>query len=153
MSVNLSNNLDTLFNKMESIVSTKTVVGTPIHLDGVIIVPLVEVSFGVGAGMSDSRDDKGKEGGGAGLGGHITPSAVLVVIDGNVQLVSVKNEDSVKKLIDLVPGILSKLNLSAIFGKKNKADKKEAENVVEFEETKVYVTPDEANCPNDAETV
>jgi uncharacterized spore protein YtfJ len=153
MSVNLSNNLDTLFNKMESVISTKTVVGTPIHLEGVIIVPLVEVKFGVGAGMSDSRDEKGTEGGGAGLGGSITPSAVLVIIDGNVQLVSVKNEDSVKKLIDLVPGILSKLNLGSIFSKKSKADKKGADDRVEFEETTVYVTPEEANRPDEAETV
>ena len=149
MSVNLSNNLDTLFNKMESIISTRTVVGQPIHLDGVIIVPLIEVAFGVGAGVSDARDEKGSENGGAGLGGKITPTAVLVVIDGTVQLVSVKNEDSIKKLIDLVPGILSKFNLGAVFSK-NKSDKKEnqKDEKVKFEETEVVLTPAESSdCP------
>ncbi|MDR1914361.1 MAG: sporulation protein, partial [Clostridiales bacterium] len=89
MSANLSSNLDTLFGKMEGFISTKTVVGTPIYLEGVIIVPLVDVVFGVGAGVSDSKDEKGSDGGGGGLGGKISPTAVLVIVDGTVQMVSV----------------------------------------------------------------
>jgi uncharacterized spore protein YtfJ len=125
---------------MENFISTKTVVGEPIHIAGVIIVPLVDVSFGLGAGVTDGKDgkeDKDKEysGGGGGLGGKITPTAVLVIIDGTVQMVSVKNEDSVKKLIDLAPGIISKLNLGSLFNKKKDGEKKQAK--VEFEETRV----------------
>jgi len=133
----LSGSLDVLFSKMENFISTKTVVGEPIHIGGVIIVPLVDVSFGVGAGVGDGKSEKNGErnyGGGA-LGGKITPAAVLVINDGAVQLVSVKNEDSVKKLIDLVPGILSKLNLSSFFTKKTNTEKKHGK--IEFEETKV----------------
>ncbi|MDR2648108.1 MAG: sporulation protein [Clostridiales bacterium] len=139
MSGGLSGNLDVLFNKMENFISTKTVVGEPIHIAGVIIVPFVDVSFGVGVGASSGNDDKNKEngggGGGGGLGGKITPTAVLVVIDGAVQMISVKNEDSVKKLIDLAPGIVSKLNLGSLFSKKKDCEKKQSK--VEFEETRV----------------
>ena len=142
MSLGLSGNLDVLFGKMENFISTKTVVGEPIHISGIIIVPLVDVTFGVGAGVTDGKDSK--ESGGGGLGGKITPAAVLVIHDGTVQLVSVKNEDSVKKLIDLVPGILSKLNLSSLFDKKKNSEKNEKKhNKVEFEETKVTKTPTE----------
>jgi len=143
MSSELNGSLDALFGRMENFISTKSVVGEPIHIGGVIIVPLVDVTFGVGAGVGDGKDDKNNEHsfGGGGLGGKITPAAVLVVIDGAVQLVSVKNEDSVKKLIDLVPGIVTKLNLGSIFSKKKDAEKNKTK--IEFEETRVTPEPEE----------
>ena len=151
MSSELSGSLEALFGKMESFISTKTVVGEPIHIGGIIIVPLVDVTFGVGAGVGDGKDEKssGRNYGGGGLGGKITPAAVLVINDGTVQLVSVKNEDSVKKMIDLVPGIVSKLNLGSFFTKKKSAEKNSSK--VEFEETKVSEEPDEPEEP--AETI
>ncbi|MCL2617230.1 MAG: GerW family sporulation protein, partial [Defluviitaleaceae bacterium] len=113
MANNFNSNIEALFGKLESFVSTKTVVGDAINLNGVTLLPLVEVSFGAGAGAADSDKDKDKnEIGAGGVGGRITPSAVIVITaDGNVQLVNVKNQDSLNKLIDLFPGILSKFNL------------------------------------------
>lgn len=131
MSTSLNSNLEALFGKMEKFVSTKTVVGEPVHIDNVILVPLVDVSFGMGAGASQKQEEKnGGENAMGGLGAHITPSAVLVIVDGNVQLVNVKNTDSVNKLIDMVPGILSKLNLGKFFNK-NKDESQTPQ--VEFE--------------------
>ena len=122
---NLNTNLEALFSKMEGFVSTKTVIGEPININNVIILPLVEVTFGVGAGSTDQNEDKnGKETGAGGLGAKITPSAVLVIQDGNVQLVNIKNPSSVDKLIDMVPGIISKTKLDSLFSKKNSDDKK-----------------------------
>jgi len=123
MSTALSNNLEALFGKMEDFVSTKTVVGEPVNIGGVIIVPLVDVSFGMAAGASAGVEDekKKKDSSAGGLGAKITPSAVLVIMNETVQLVNVKNQDSVNKLIDMVPGVLSKLNLGA-FLKKNDGD-------------------------------
>ena len=107
----ISESIEVLFNKMENFISTKTVVGEPITYGDVIIVPLVNVSFGVGAGAADSRAEKnGKSSSGGGLGAKITPSAVLVINKGNVQMVSASDNNSVNKLIDMVPGIVSKFN-------------------------------------------
>lgn len=123
---NLNTNLEALFSKMEGFVSTKTVIGEPININNVIILPLVEVTFGVGAGSTDQNEDKnGKETGAGGLGAKITPSAVLVIQDGNVQLVNIKNPSSVDRLIDMVPGIISKTKLDSFFSKKNSDDKKD----------------------------
>ncbi len=74
-----------------------------------------EGSIGAGAGGSNGDSEKNGKGGGAGggLGAKITPSAVLVINNGDVQLVNVKNQDSVNKLIDMVPAILSKFNLKS----------------------------------------
>lgn len=115
--------LETLFSKMENFISTKTVVGEPVSIGDVIIVPLVDVAFGVGAGSADKKGDKNAdEKGAGGLGAKISPSAVLVIQNGTVQLVNVKNQNSVNKLIDMVPGVMSKLNLSSVFsGKEDSA--------------------------------
>lgn len=135
MSNSLNSNLEALFSKMENFITTKTVVGEAVHIGDVILIPLVDVSFGVGAGASSDSSEKNKDYGGGGLGARITPSAVIVVINGSVQLVNVKSQDSVNKLIDMVPGILSKLNLGSIFSKKKDGEKNNVE--VEFEETVV----------------
>lgn len=121
---NLTSSLDTLFNKMEGFISSKTVIGEPINIGEVIIVPLVDVSVGVGAG-SYAKKEVSSENSGGGLGAKITPSAVLVVQNGSVQLVDVKGKDSVNKLIDMVPGIVSKFNFSSFFNKDNTSENSE----------------------------
>ena len=116
MSNAASSNLEVLFSKMENFISSKTVVGEPIEFGNTIILPLVDVVFGVGAGGNEGKQEpKDKAGSLGGVGAKIMPSAVLVINDGNVQLVNIKNQDSVNKLVDMVPGILSKL--SGMFNK------------------------------------
>ncbi len=127
MSDTLNSNLESLFSNMENFISTKTVVGEPVTVGDITMVPLIDVSFGVGAGSSGNKgekDSKGKSAGG--LGAKITPSAILVVQNGTVQLVNVKNTGSVDKLLNMVPGILSKFNL--------KKDKTNDEKAVDNDE-------------------
>ncbi len=120
----IGNNVDALFNKMENFISSKTVVGEAITFGDTIIVPLINVSFGVGASSSDSRVEKnGKSTGVGGIGAKITPSAVLVINNGNVQMVSTSDQNSVNKLIDMVPGLVSKFN----FFKKDDTEDNEPE--------------------------
>lgn len=125
MESSLKNNLEALFSQMEKFVSTRTVVGEPIHVADAIILPLVDVSFGVGAGASGGKTESGadKDSGAGGLGARITPSAMLVIKDGSTQLINVKNQDSINKLIDMVPGLLSKFNI----GNKKEKVKEECE--------------------------
>jgi len=108
----VKDNLQELFSRVEQFVNTKTVVGEPVHFGDVILVPLVDVSFGVGTALVATKE--GADSGGGALGAKMTPSAVVVISGGTVQLVNIKNQESVNKLLDMVPGVLSK-----IFGKKN----------------------------------
>lgn len=109
MSEKNSNNFETtvssLFQEMDHFISSKTVVGDAITVGDTIILPLVDVSFGVGAGASSSDS---KNNGAGGLGGRISPSAVLVIKDGNIRLVNVKNQDAVTKILDMVPDVINK---------------------------------------------
>lgn len=94
-----------LFKGMDGFLSAKTVVGEPVTVNDTIILPLVDVSFGVAAGAGNGAD-KNKAAGG--MGGKMSPSAVLVIHDGITRLVNVKNQDTVSKIIDMVPDIIEK---------------------------------------------
>ena len=103
----VSSNLEVLFNKMENFVSTKTVIGDPITIGKVILVPLIDVSFGVGAGAKQNKANK--VGSDTKNGSKMSPSAILVINDGTVQMVNVNDQNSVNKLIDMIPSIASKI--------------------------------------------
>ena len=47
---NFTNTVESLFKGMDAFITTKTVVGDAIHIGDTIILPLVDVSFGVAAG-------------------------------------------------------------------------------------------------------
>ena len=100
--------VDALMSGMDSVLATKTVVGEPTKVGDVIILPLVDVTFGIGAGASLGKADDKKNGGGGGLGGKLSPSAVLVIKDGRAKLVNVKNQDPITKVLDLIPDIVDR---------------------------------------------
>lgn len=99
--------VDSLLKGMDAVLTTKTVVGAPTRIEDTIILPLVDVSFGVGAGAGESGEKKSSRGGG-GLGGKMTPSAVLVIKNGSTKLVNIKNQDTMTKILDMIPDILDK---------------------------------------------
>ncbi len=102
---NFTGVIESLMKGMNTVLSTKTVVGEATKIDDTIILPLVDVSFGVGAGAS--AKDK-QNGGGGGFFGKLTPSAVLVIKNGSTKLVNIKNQDTITKVLDLVPDIVDK---------------------------------------------
>ncbi|MBQ3905892.1 MAG: GerW family sporulation protein [Acetatifactor sp.] len=99
--------VESLLRGMNGVLSTKTVVGEATKIGDTIILPLVDVTFGVGAG-SGSNTNKGSGTGAGGIGGKMTPSAVLVIQNGSVKLVNVKNQDTVTKVLDMVPDMVDK---------------------------------------------
>ena len=94
-----------MFKGMDSFIAAKTVVGEPIHIGDTIILPLVDVAFGVGAGAFSG--DK-KDNGGGGMTGKMTPCAVLVIQNGTTKLVNVKNQDGLTKILDMVPDFVDR---------------------------------------------
>ena len=43
-----------------------------------------------------------------GIGGKITPSAVLVIKNGTTNLVNVRNQDTMTKILDMVPDLVDR---------------------------------------------
>lgn len=116
--------VEALFNGMDSVVSSKTVVGDAIHIGDTIILPLVDVSFAVGAG---SFNEGAKEKGAGGLGGKITPSAVLVLQNGRTKLVNIKNQDTITKLLDMIPDVMDRISEK----KEGKVTEKDVEEMLD----------------------
>lgn len=131
---NFRETVNSLFAGMDSFISAKTVVGDAIHVGDTIILPLVDVSFGVGAGAFASDN---KNNGGGGLGGKMTPCAVLVIQNGSTKLVNIKNQDSITKVLDMVPDVVDKFTAGNGFASMFGGGKKEtvAEESAEEEKT------------------
>lgn len=104
---NFQTTVESLFKGMDSFITTKTVVGEAITVGDTIILPLVDVSFAVGAGAFSGEK---KNNGGGGMGGKVSPSAVLVISNGMTKLVNIKNQDGLTKILDMVPDFLNKFS-------------------------------------------
>lgn len=120
----LNATVESLFKGMDNFITTKTVVGDAITVGDTIILPLVDVSFGVAAG---AFLDETKNNGAGGMGGKITPSAVLVISEGTTKLVNVKHQDGMTKILDMVPDLLDRFG---IMKKDEDGEDKADENVI-----------------------
>jgi len=123
---NFVSTVESLFHGMDNFITASTVVGEAIHIGDTIILPLADVTFGVGAGAFSG--DK-KNNGGGGLGGKISPSAVLVIHNGHTKLVNVKNQSGMTKILDMVPDIVDRftkdkeVDLDEVVAQTKKCDK------------------------------
>ncbi len=121
--------VNSLFKGMDAFLTSKSVVGEPIQIGETTIIPLCDVNFGVGAGaMGGKRSDSA----GGGMGGKLSPTAIIVIKDGISQIINV-NEDkgSLAKVLDMIPGVTEKVK--NIISKKTITDE-EMEQINEFAE-------------------
>ena len=81
---NFDSTVASLFKGMDAFISAKTVVGDAVTVKDTIILPLVDVSGGVGAGAV-AGDKKNNAGGGM-----------------------IKNQDTVTKILDMIPDVIDK---------------------------------------------
>lgn len=113
---------------VQGMIDTKSVIGEPITAqDGTVIVPVSKLTFGVGGGGSEfaAKDNKSEPtfAGGMGAGASVQAEAFLVINNSNVRLIPVKSSsNSVDKLIDMVPGMVDKVNGFIASRKKEKGE-------------------------------
>lgn len=124
---NFKTTVESLFRGMDGVISSKTVVGEAIHINGTIILPLVDVSFGIGAGaFSGEKKEKGM----GGIGGKMSPSAVIVIQNGRTKLVNIKNQDTITKILDMVPDVVDRFTS----GKEDKMTEEDVMDILDSEE-------------------
>ena len=99
--------VSSMFDGIDHVVSSKTVVGDPITVDDMTLIPLMEVSFAMGTGVL-SGDARGRKSGG--VGAKMIPSAMLVIQKGKTRLVNIKKQDTLTKIMDLVPYIFDRID-------------------------------------------
>lgn len=109
MAFDFSENVNALFERLERFFTSKTVVGESIKVGDITLIPLMSLSFGLGAGGgTDPKSNQG-EGGGGGIGAKASPTAVIVIKGGDVQIVSVGAPHGFEKLVEMVPEVVSKV--------------------------------------------
>ncbi len=94
-----------LFQGIDQLITTKTVVGDAVKVDDAIILPLMDVTCGMAAG---SFDENAKKRGGGGMSARMSPSAILVIQNGSTRLVNIKNQNTVNKVLDMVPDLVNR---------------------------------------------
>lgn len=112
----------TSLDKVKELSDADTIIGDPIKLDGVTIIPVSKVSYGFAAGGSDLPSKSSSElfGGGTGGGVTIQPIAFIVVANDDVKLLQInQDKSSTGAIVNLVPELFDKVQ--GLFSKK-KAD-------------------------------
>ena len=114
----VSDMLNTTMQKIRDLMDANTVVGKPIEVGGVTVIPVCKLSIGYGSGGSDFAQKSQKPenpnafGGGAGMGVSITPVSFLIVQEGSVRVVAVEQPaaTTVERVIDMVPNVVDKVS-------------------------------------------
>lgn len=108
--------IESALGGIEGMIETKSIIGEPITApDGTIIVPVSKMCFGMGGGGSEfaakDRNNENTFAGGVGGGASVSAEAFLVIANGSVRLIPVNAEqNSLDKIIDLMPGVIDKVN-------------------------------------------
>lgn len=102
--------LKTVADEIAGMISTKTVIGEHITIEGFTIIPVTKVSFGFGSGGGEGKRKDGDEGTGAGggAGAVVEPIAFLVVSKEDVQLLTIKGKGAISQLAEVIPEIMEK---------------------------------------------
>ena len=64
------------------------------------------------------------------MGGRISPSAVIVIQDGRTKLVNIKNQDTITKILDMIPDVVDRFTSE----KEEKMTEKDVMDILDSEE-------------------
>jgi uncharacterized spore protein YtfJ len=108
----LNENINVMLERLEKFLTSKTVVGEPIEIGDTTLIPFITTSFGLGSGGGGGKDLRGNDGtgSGGGLGAKIAPTAVLVIKKDDIQMLPIKKNSGLEKLVEMVPDILVKFD-------------------------------------------
>ena len=128
----ISELMETTMQKIREMIDANTIIGEPITtVDGITLIPVSKISFGLAGGGSDfakKQEPPNAFGGGIGAGVNIVPVAFIVVKNENVRLlhVSPPATSTVDRIIETVPELFDKV---ADFLNKDKDNDEEAEEI------------------------
>jgi len=98
--------------KLREMIEVNTIIGDPITTpDGIMVIPVSKVSFGLVSGGGDwSKESAQNKNFSCGLGSGVTinPVAFLVIQDGTVRVlnISMPADSALERVIDLVPTVI-----------------------------------------------
>ncbi len=111
MNETLNKGLETLFEKLQDFLTSRTIIGKEIQVGDTTLIPVIELTFGMGSGSGGGADEKKQQtsGEGVGFGAKARPSAVIVIHNNQVQLLPVGKPGALEKLMEKIPDIMDKI--------------------------------------------
>ena len=116
----IKNIVDVTMEKLRASVDADTVVGKPVTVGEMTLIPVSKIAFGMASGGSDfaTKENGVSFGGGAGAGVSVTPVAFLAVCKETVRVLPISEETTVlDRAIAAAPELLDKVKET--FGKQN----------------------------------
>jgi len=108
--------METTMQKVKEMIDANTIIGEPVTTgDGVTLIPVSKVSFGLAGGGTDfakKQEPKDAFGGGIGAGVKIEPVAFIIARSDSVRLlhISPPATTTVDRIIETVPELLDKVS-------------------------------------------
>ena len=115
--------MDVTMEKLRAMVDADTIIGTPIKLGEVTLLPVSKITFGVATGGSDnpSKTRNDMFGGGGGAGVTISPVAFISISGDSVKMMPIYNDlGTVDKAVNMAPELLDKIK--GLFSKNDKTE-------------------------------
>ena len=136
MSSSVETLIERVMSELHRIVRTETVVGEPVKVGQVTLIPVSKISFGFGAG--GGQEGKGQSG--TGGGAVVEPIAFLIIDnEGKVQLQPLGDKElGLGQLINLMPDAIEKIR--KFVGKKRRSKGSGAEDH--------QTDPESGKCPD-----
>ena len=109
---NLKGIMDVSMDKLRAMVDADTVIGTPIILGEVTLIPVSKVAFGIAAGGSDfpNKTEQKIFGGASGAGVTISPIGFISVSGTNVRMLPISSDNTiVDRAIAAAPDLIEKV--------------------------------------------
>ena len=107
--------IKTSMESIKEMIDVNTIVGDAVETqDGSVIIPVSRVSFGFAAGGSEfdvkTLKKMNRLSVGSGAGVSIQPVAFMVVGQGQIRLLSINQNTTIERVIDIAPQIIDKIN-------------------------------------------
>jgi len=104
----------TTLGEIEKVLSTRTVVGEPITVQGATLIPLISVGFGFGAGGGSGRGEARQKGegaaGGTGGGAWVRPVAMIIIDKEGVRIEPIRGglATAIERIGEIIPQTIEK---------------------------------------------
>ena len=109
----ISEIMQTAIEEIKAMVDADTIIGDPIRISDMTVIPVSKITFGIASGGVDF-DTKASTnkifGGGGGAGVSVTPVCFIAVMNGDVQILNINAAESLAdKAVSLVPELFEKI--------------------------------------------
>jgi uncharacterized spore protein YtfJ len=103
--------LNILFERLEKIICTETVIGEPFQVGSITLIPLITVSLGVGGREGSGKGKKHCSDSDYGVAGcNISPHAILIIKNEEVSVLPLTEKGSLERIVEMLPEIISTMD-------------------------------------------